>query len=283
MLDFVPERLVKLDLKPFGIDTSDTYIYLDYLNHNFISGNKLRKLYKNILEAKKNNFETIITIGGNFSNHLYAASHIPEFYGLNVVAIVKGHKPKDYGFTLSTLESKNIPMYFYSFDELKNNFKIILEELISQYPNAVFIPEGGTNEWSKYGYEVLIKNHFNWADRLCVPVGTGGTLAAINYYKLESTKLTGYCAVKDYSLIEKYPELDLNFEYTFGGYAKWNQDLLDFMRVFEITNKIPLDQVYTAKMMWGIVADYKKGIYSKTNKIVAIHTGGLQGIQGLKK
>lgn len=282
MLQFVPERLVKLDLKPFGIGVSSVYMYLDYFNHNYISGNKLRKLYRNILEAKKNNFETIITIGGNYSNHLYAAAHIPEFYGLHVVAIVKGHEPKKYGYTLETLRRKNIPMFFVDFNTLKTDFDSVLTSLKESYPNAIYIPEGGTNEWSKYGYEPLIQHHFDEIDILCVPVGTGGTMAAINKYKKDRTKLRGYCALNDYSLREHYPLLDLEFKYTFGGYAKTNAPLIDFILKFKETNNIPLEPVYTGKMMYGIIEDLKKGVLNPAEKIVAFHTGGLQGLHGFE-
>ena len=50
---------------------------------------------------------------------------------------------------------------------------------------------------------------------------------------------------------------------------------------FKKENNIQLDPVYTGKMMYGIFDLLKKGYFKKGSKILAIHTGGLQGITGM--
>jgi 1-aminocyclopropane-1-carboxylate deaminase len=70
---------------------------------------------------------------------------------------------------------------------------------------------------------------------------------------------------------------DLILDYHFGGYAKYNNELLDFINNFQTQTQIRLDPVYTGKMMYGITDLIQKGFFKKGSKILAIHTGGLQG------
>ena len=71
--------------------------------------------------------------------------------------------------------------------------------------------------------------------------------------------------------------------YHFGGYAKVDSKLITFMNDFKTTYKIPLDPVYTAKMMYGIFDAIQTGKIPKNAKVLAIHTGGLQGSSPLTK
>lgn len=279
-LNYDSNRLIKLDLKNFGIDHSHCYIYLDYLNHAQMSGNKLRKLYGSIEFIKRSRFDTIITIGGNYSNYLHAISYLPELENINCVCIIKGHEPKEYGYTLTALKEKNIPLYFYSKDDLHNKLEEIIDKLKSIYPKAYFVPEGGSNEFAHEGFRDLIELHFDEFNRICTPVGTLGTYKGIEKFLHPEIQLTGYAAHNDYS-ISAYGHI--NYSYSFGGFAKMNQVLFDFISKFKKEFNILLDPIYTSKMMYGIIEDYKKGIYGSQDKIAAIHTGGLQGWQGMKE
>lgn len=282
MLKFNPNFLFKIDLADYNIEANSFYIYMDNVWEDGISGNKIRKLEGNLLEAKKRGVSTVITIGGNYSNHLHAASFIPEIYGINVIAIVKGHRPEKFGFTLENLNLKNIPIYFFPKQEIKENLNNILDVLYEKYPNSFFIPEGGTNEYSAFGFAELVHSELSNFDKICVPAGTGGTVLGIK--KHTKTKVKAYAALKDYSLIENFEKsnIEYTFEYTLGGYGKYNHDYIHFLREFEKKKNIKLDPIYTGKMIWGIIEDYKKGNLKKDEKIVAIHTGGLQGWHGIK-
>ena len=70
--------------------------------------------------------------------------------------------------------------------------------------------------------------------------------------------------------------------YHFGGYAKVDSELIDFMRSFYKHTNIKLDPVYTGKMMFGLIDQIKKNKELRGKKILAIHTGGIQGIQGVE-
>lgn len=278
-LAYDANRLIKLDLRPFGIDISQVYFYLDYLNHPFFSGNKVRKLYGSLKILVNQDYDSLITIGGNYSNYLYACSFIPELFLKKLVVIVKGHEPKIYGYTLEHLKEKGVCLHFYPRKKIKNDFNEIVHSLQNLYPKSMFIPEGGTNEWAFEGFKDLIGPEIENFDTVCVPVGTLGTYSGIAHYLSDSRKLRGYAAHLDFSL---QSQGNIIYDYSFGGFAKMTNELRSFANAFEYNYKIQLDPIYTSKMMYGIIQDLKKGILHSDQKIIAIHTGGLQGWNGFK-
>jgi 1-aminocyclopropane-1-carboxylate deaminase len=72
-------------------------------------------------------------------------------------------------------------------------------------------------------------------------------------------------------------------EYHFGGYAKYSSELVEFINEFNTKHKIPLDPVYTGKMMYGLFNMIQQDVFKKGSRIIAIHTGGLQGIDGFNE
>ena len=75
----------------------------------------------------------------------------------------------------------------------------------------------------------------------------------------------------------------LNTDFHFGGYGKINQELVDFVNDFKLKHNIPLDLVYTGKMMFGIFQLIKTMNQLNGKKIVVVHTGGLQGNTGFEE
>jgi len=277
-LAYDAKLLKKLDLTPFGIDKSQVYFYLDYLNHPIFSGNKARKLYGSLRFLLSQDYDFLITIGGNYSNYLHACSYIPELFHKELVVIVKGHEPKNYGYTLQHLKNKGAHLFFYPREDIKNHLSQILEDLHSSYPKAFYIPEGASNEYAREGFKDLVTTEFEQFDTICIPVGTLGTYKGIAAHLSNAKKLRGYAAHLDYSLQDCGTII---YDYSFGGFAKMTDGLLSFVRSFQEIYKIPLDPIYTSKMMFGILQDLKNGTLSPTEKIIAIHTGGLQGWNGI--
>ena len=282
-LEFNSKNCISIDLKKFGIHFSNFYIYLDNYNNPKISGNKIRKLYGSIMYCKENQIQNIITIGGNYSNHLFAASHIPKLFDINVIAIVKGREPKEYGFTLNALQKNSIPIHFIDKTKLKEQKSSVIESLSNQYKNSFFIEEGGSNMYAHLGYKELIdgitNNHF---DIISTAAGTGGTAESISKYYEKETRI--YAALNDYELKIKFNNINNNhliFDYNFGGYAKVNSLYFEFLDQFYYEYKIWLDPIYTGKMIYGIIEDYKKGFIDVNKKHIAIHSGGLQGWYGI--
>lgn len=276
-LKFDPSRLKSIDLTKFGLPPVKLFFYLDYLNHSDLSGNKIRKLYGTLTRIKDSDIQNIITLGGNYSNYLYACGFLPELLKMNLIVIIKGHEPKEYGYTLNHLKEKGARLHFFSREKLRNNLVEVIEELKRIYPNSHFIPEGGSNEFAHEGFESLAKDNFHEFSIVCTSVGTMGTYQGLETYLNPEQKLLGYAAHLDYSMKEKGYII---YEYAFGGFAKMTKELLDFTQEFENTYGIPLDPIYTCKMMYGIFQDIKLGKFSPQDKIVAIHTGGLQGWNG---
>jgi 1-aminocyclopropane-1-carboxylate deaminase len=162
-----------------------------------------------------------------------------------------------------------------------------LQQLLTTFKDYYLIPEGGTNDLAIKGCEEILTEKDHSFDIICCPVGTGGTMAGLINGSLPTQKIIGFPALKGHFLKEDICKFatqsnwELCEDYHFGGYAKVNSKLINFMNEFKSTYNIPLDPVYTAKMMYGIFDGIRSGEIPKTAKILAIHTGGLQGIEGM--
>lgn len=161
------------------------------------------------------------------------------------------------------------------------------EHLLQEFPNAYIIPEGGTNHLAVKGCEEILSNDdFNY-NYICCPVGTGGTIAGIINASKTNQMILGFPALKGNFLsaeIQKYTSKTnwkLITEYHFGGYAKINSQLIEFINTYKKEKGIQLDPIYTGKMIFGLTQMLKDGYFPKNSRILAIHTGGLQGIPGM--
>ncbi|MBT8310184.1 MAG: pyridoxal-phosphate dependent enzyme, partial [Flavobacteriaceae bacterium] len=168
----------------------------------------------------------------------------------------------------------------------KNNEEFI-EELKNEFGSFYLIPEGGTNELAIKGCEEILTEHDKTFDFVCCSVGTGGTISGIIDSSHNAQEILGFPAlkgdflVKEISKFTKKENWQLINDYHFGGYAKINEELIAFINEFKSEHGIALDPVYTGKMMFGIMDLLKKGFFPKGSRVLAIHTGGLQGIAGM--
>ncbi|HEU5365433.1 MAG TPA: pyridoxal-phosphate dependent enzyme [Hanamia sp.] len=260
--------------------------------HPVISGNKLFKLIYFLEEAKKSTHKNIVTFGGAYSNHLAAAAFAAKEIKLKSIGIVRGEKPKVLSPTLLICLENEMQLEFISRDSYKKmNEKEFLEDLINKYGEHVLIPEGGFSIKGKEGAKLINEYFTNKSfTHVCLPVGTATTFAGLVDANENETEIIGFGVLKNFNDIEKrFEDLRVNPDkkysffnhYHFGGYAKKTEDLISFMNDFYHQNKIPLDFVYTAKMMFGIKDLIEKKYFSKGSKILCIHTGGLQGNRSL--
>jgi 1-aminocyclopropane-1-carboxylate deaminase len=263
------------------------------LFHPTVSGNKLRKLKYNIAEALHKKNETLITFGGAYSNHISATAAAGKLIGLKMVGIIRGEElANNYkgNATLEFAEACGMNFEFVSRERyrLKENEEY-LSELSAKYPNAYMLPEGGTNALAIKGCAEILTEEDADFDYICTAVGTGGTLAGLVSASKTHQTVVGYSVLKgtfQTSEVEKYTQKTnyiLKDDYCFGGYAKIDLQLVRFMNEFKEETGILLDPVYTAKMMFGIVQDIQKGYFPENSRILAIHTGGLQGISGMNQ
>ena len=172
-------------------------------------------------------------------------------------------------------------------DYRRKNDKIFLEGLQNVVGECYIVPEGGTNALAVKGCMEILTETDTSFDFICSAVGTGGTiLGLINSAKPYQT-IWGFPALKGDFLIEDIRKFALNdnwelvSKYHFGGYAKVDANLINFINTFKKETEIPLDPIYTGKMLFGIFDLIKKDAFKKGTQILAIHTGGLQGIKGM--
>ena len=272
------------------------FVKREDLLHPVISGNKYRKLYYNLQNARKLNKKKLITFGGAFSNHILATAGAGSEFDFETIGIIRGEElAEDLARTLAsnpTLYAAvklGMQLQFVSRSEYKKKETAgFLNELQALHPDAYIIPEGGTNEWAVKGCEEILNKETSLFDFVCTAVGTGGTISGIINASAPHQKVLGFPALKANflkDLIKKNKVTKSNWElihaYHFGGYGKVTKDLIEFVNTFKMETKIPLDPIYTAKMMFGVMDLIAKDFFPENTKILAIHTGGLQGILGM--
>ena len=273
------------------------YMQREDLVHPQIQGNKFRKLVYNIAFAKANAYKTFLTFGGAYSNHIAATAIAGKLKGMNTIGIIRGEELGDdlektlaQNPTLSQAVAYGMQLEFVSRSSYREkDNSVFIEELLRKYPNAYILPEGGTNALAIKGCEEILDKEGLAFDYVCCPVGTGGTISGIIESSRENQKILGFPALKGDFLEEEIRKWtaktnwELVSEYHFGGYAKVDKILIEFINAFYLAHKIQLDPIYTGKMMYGVLDLINKGCFSAKSRILAIHTGGLQGIQGMNQ
>ena len=257
------------------------------LIHPQISGNKFFKLKYNLLAAQQQGFSQVLTFGGAFSNHIAATAFAAQHFGFQSIGMIRGEELASQPFnpTLQAAHDLGMQLNFVSRSEYRLRHQVeYLQQLQQQYPQAFIIPEGGSNALAIQGtQEILSPDDLENYDVICCAVGTGGTLAGIIESSSEQQHVLGFSALKGDFLkhdIQQWTDKSnwsLTDAYCCGGYAKITAKLLQFMQQFEQQHHIPLEQVYTAKMMMGILDLIQHHHFSAHTRILAIHTGGLQG------
>jgi len=261
------------------------------LIHPEISGNKFRKLKYNLKEAKNSNHNTLLTFGGAYSNHIAATAAAGKNFGFKTIGIIRGEEleiSKGKNSTLTYAISQGMQLHFISRELYKQkNSSAFIEGMTNEFGDFYLIPEGGTNTLAVKGCEEILNRHDTIYDYICVSVGTGGTMAGIINASQVDQKIIGFSALKGDFLkkdIAQWVSKDnwkITDAYCFGGYAKVNRTLIDFINNFKKTTSISLEPIYTGKMLYGITEMVKEGKIPKKSRILAIHTGGLQSIPGM--
>lgn len=269
------------------------HIKREDLIHPFISGNKFRKLKYNLLQAKGEKKSKLLTFGGAFSNHIAAVAYAGKENNFETIGIIRGEE-------LASKISENPTLTFAQNCGMKFEFvtrevykikatKTFIENLEERHGDFYLVPEGGTNSHAVKGCEEILTEEDYDFTHICCAIGTGGTISGLINSAKSNQKIIGFPALKGDFLsddIRKFAtnsNWELQLDYHFGGYAKINEELIRFINDFYKQTNIPLDPVYTGKMMFGIVDLINEGYFPKRSKILAIHTGGLQGIEGMNR
>ena len=267
------------------------YIRREDTIHPLISGNKYRKLKYNLLEAKKQGKDTLLTFGGAFSNHIAATACAGHEQGIKTIGVIRGEELQDNwqdNPTLTLAHEHGMQFHFVSRADYRlKSEPLFIQNLKDRFGDVYVLPEGGTNDLAVKGCMEILTEEDTIFDYICCAVGTGGTVAGlINAARPHQTVL-GFPALKGDFLIEEIRTFVHNdrwklvTDYHFGGYAKVDRPLIDFINLFKSKTGIPLDPIYTGKMLFGIFDLVKQDVFPKGTRILAIHTGGLQGILGM--
>jgi 1-aminocyclopropane-1-carboxylate deaminase len=261
------------------------------LLHPYISGNKYRKLKYNLLEANKMGCHTILTFGGAFSNHIAATAYAAKEKEFSSIGIIRGEELRETWRQNTTLLKAHEDGMVFKFvsreDYRKKEESEFIGDLRKEFGEFYLVPEGGTNKLAIKGCEEILASGDEQFDFICTSVGTGGTLGGLINSSFPHQKALGFSSLKGDFLKEGIKKISNNnrweliSEYHFGGYAKISQELIHFINDFKVQTDIPLDPIYTGKMIFGLLDMVKHDIFAKGTKILAIHTGGLQGIAGM--
>jgi 1-aminocyclopropane-1-carboxylate deaminase len=266
------------------------YVKRDDLIDPFISGNKWRKLKYIIQKATTENKQHLVTFGGAYSNHLLATAAASAQYKFKASAFVRGEEVTNEMLMLCKLFGMHL--IFIDRERYRNKPQLF-EEYFAGDDDAYYIDEGGASLEATLGCAEIIEELTQDFDHIFCAAGTGttaaGLLNGINISE-KSTSLNvipvlkGGDFIKDEIAIyaENLSKLQLFTTYHFGGYAKTTPQLLQFIKDFTAQTGILIDPVYTAKMFYAIFDLLAKDILKENEKILALHTGGLFGLLGMK-
>lgn len=274
----------------------------DDLIHPVISGNKWRKLRYNLTEAVMQDHHTVLTFGGAFSNHIAATAHACHSAGLDSIGIIRGDelRGENLNVTLRQAKQSGMELHFVSREAYRRKSESeFLEELKALYGRFYAIPEGGANGLGVKGCAEILPEVDEHYDVVCCTAGTGTTLAGLRLSLPEGKRLLGLPALKGGDFLmdnvtrlvaesrlrvaSPSASLELINDYHFRGYAKMTPELMTFIEGFQERTGIPLDPVYTGKMMFGIYDIVHRGLFPKGTTLLVIHTGGLQGWKGMRQ
>jgi 1-aminocyclopropane-1-carboxylate deaminase len=274
------------------------------LSHPLYGGNKLRKLKYNLLKAKENNYETLLTFGGAWSNHIYATAAACKEHDFKSIGVIRGEEPKVYSDTLSFARECGMKFHFISRQEYREKHEDYFKAwLRDQHGSLYMIPEGGSNYLGMQGcMEILSASDKTDYSHIACAAGTGATVAGLLISAGDHQKILAFSALKDGAFLkdeirtfvyyalgdeesadELMGQLEVITDFDEGGYAKCSDRELEFLRRFNNQYDIKLDAVYTGKMMLGLHQMIGENAFAEGSKILAIHTGGLQGNVGIEK
>lgn len=287
MLTYTPTPIQEIHDPLFEKAGVRVLVKREDLNHPNVSGNKWWKLKYNLEEAIKQNHKTLLTFGGAYSNHIYATAAAAHELGLKSIGIIRGEETLPLNKTLAFAKSRGMQLHYISREDYRKKSELeFIENLHRQFGEFYLIPEGGTNTLAVRGVTEFAQTLGNDFDYLCCAVGTGGTMAGlINAFRGEKS-IVGFPVLKGGEFLKvdienllsiNYSNWRLMTDYHFGGYAKTNDALINFIQHIESKNEFYLEQIYTGKMLFGIYDLIQKKYFPEKSTILFLHSGGLQG------
>ena len=293
---FFPPLIQQINSEICAIADVKLYVLRLDLMHSHINGNKWFKLKYNLVEAKEKNFSTILTFGGAYSNHIYATAAAGNIFGFRTIGLIRGEENIPLNPTLEFAVAQGMELVYIDRQTYKKRHTEELQNQLKQRFGEVFmIPEGGCNLNGMRGCIEILQTVRGF-DTICLACGTGTTLAGMTLSLSQEQRVIGFPVLKggDFlkedinNLLKKYlasglptpvnspAPWQLVSDYHFGGYAKVTNKLKLFCQDFQQQHDIHLDYIYTGNMCYGVMDLIAKGFF-KSESLLLIHTGGLQG------
>lgn len=289
MLDYHETPLIEIKADVLEKRRLKLLVKREDLNHPFVSGNKWWKLRYNLEDFQKSGCRGLLTFGGAFSNHILATAAAAKEIGCESVGIIRGERPSTDNSTLQFAEHCGMQLHFIPRTEYRQKTSPeFIQHLNERWPEFFVLPEGGTNDAAIKGCAEFADTKLSSieSDFVCVPIGTGGTMAGMVTGLKDSRNVLGFPALKDHAtnyaelrqLISAtgYQRWSLLTDYHFGGYAKSSAVLDEFISKMKSEHDLPLEPVYSGKMFFGIFDLAAQGFFPEGSTILALHTGGLR-------
>jgi 1-aminocyclopropane-1-carboxylate deaminase len=267
------------------------FLKRDDLIHPVISGNKWRKLKYLLLKARDEQKSRLVTFGGAYSNNLLATAAAAAKFGFRSTGIVRGEAVGN--DTLFLCRLHGMDLIFADRESYRDKLNLF-DKYFSIDPDAFFIDEGGASAEAVLGCSELADELTEQYDHIICACGTGATAAGLirgiakqqlntRFHAIPVLKNGEFIKTAVEEFLQQPTDFDLHTAYHFGGYAKTTPELIAFIKTFIAETGILIDPVYTGKMLYAVYDLAEKGVFKPGERVLAIHTGGLWGLLGMKE
>jgi len=262
-----------------------------------LSGNKWFKLKYNLQEARHKGFSRILSFGGCYSNHLHALALAGKHQGVETIGVVRGEQTDPLNKTLKDAVAAGMQLHFVTRSDYRRRYDDdFLADLEQQFGPVYIVPEGGNNLLGAKGCSEILQPFLEERfDTVAIPCGTGNTLAGVIASLPETTRALGIAVLKGESFLKQdvkylleamnapdFQNWQIDFRFHGGGYAKYGRELARFVKTFS-RDYFAIEPVYSGKLFWGLFKMIEAGEFVRGTRLLAIHTGGMQGLRGMQE
>ena len=260
----------------------------------FRGGNKYFKLLYNVEQFLANEYDSMVTFGGAYSNHLAAfASLKSEIANKRLVAVVRGDEQREESSTIIRLRNSGVEVLTLDRTMYRQLRDGLLPDFFNQFGRAYVVPEGGSNREGVKGCSLIAEYCNEDYNEIMLPIATGSTMAGIVLGIKSNSIVTGVAVLKGEAYLEdqlrkmifsqdekkRLPEYRILHDFHFGGYAKTTNELDAFVSMMRIKSSVPVEPIYTGKMFYALHQRIINGEIPPGSRVLMIHTGGMQYLQ----
>lgn len=265
----------------------------DDLIHPTISGNKWRKLDYHLRHATEQGKRHLLSFGGAYSNHIHALAAAGYHAGLRTTGIIRGEADAVSNTTLRDAQRWGMRLLFVDRQSYRRRQD---PDWLARFAadDTLIIPEGGSSPLAIPGVAELVGEVPFSPDLWVLPCASGGTLAGLVAGKGAQEQILAIAVLKGGGFIAdevcrlhpaaaSTPGWRIALDHHDGGYARFSPALWQWVQDFSATTGLPLEPIYSGKAMWGLFRELAAGRIAPGSKLVFIHTGGMQGLAGLRE